>query len=464
MSRKPNILFIFSDQHRHDVLGCAGHPLVSTPNLDRLAAEGVRFRSAWCQSPICQPSRASVITGAHTEDLGLYHNTGDFDQTWPTVMKELQHVGYETATVGKTHYHGRPPREDLEQRSEPYDMREYNGFVAGFGWDYVLEEYDKYAHVSTLVRTPYTDYLEGLGLVDRYREQIQSVWRLTSNHWRGEVSEIPQEHDLTSFIADQAMDWLNSRNTEKPFLLKLAFVQPHVPLIADPIWSDYYRDADIALPEQTPAEVPNEVWGSYLESLNSHSQIQTMDDAFMRKGIRQYLGMVSLVDQKIGSVLELLEARGELSNTWIVYSADHGEMLGEHHLWAKMNFYKGSVQVPLIIRPPGGAKGSEIDSLVELTDVTATLADIAQAAQPGLCRGKSLVPACNGGTVGRDHLRSRIRSYAAVRTDRYRFTADVDTGTPCELFDLTDDPGELTNLVNDSGRAGTIADLQQLIQ
>ncbi len=138
---KPNILFVFADQHRHNAMGCAGHPHVQTPTLDSLASEGTRFTKTWCQSPICQPSRASVITGRYAHELGVIHNTGGFDPSWPTVMKQLQQAGYETATIGKTHYH--------ESYQEPkaegqIDMRDQESFVQSFGWDYVLEEYDKY--------------------------------------------------------------------------------------------------------------------------------------------------------------------------------------------------------------------------------------------------------------------------------------------------------------------------------
>lgn len=456
MTHKPNILFIFSDQHRHNVLGCAGHPLVQTPNLDRLASEGARFTEAWCQSPVCQPSRASVITGRYTEDLGIFANTGGFDPSWPTVMKSLQASGYETASIGKTHYHGMPTREEVDASDGLFDLRRYGDFVKSFGWDYVMEEFDRYVHPARTVCSPYSDYLESHGLLDTYREQIKGVYRLTPTHWRGETSRIPQEHDLSSFIAGEAMDWLETRNRDRPFLLKLAFVQPHVPLIDDPIWADYYRDADVTLPEQTPAAAPNDVWGEYLGVLNKHSQVQTMDEDFVRSGIRHYLGMVSLIDQKVGEVRRLLEATGQMDNTWIIYTCDHGEMLGEHHLWAKMNFYKGSVKLPLIIRPPDGAGGREVDELVELTDVTATLADIAGAAPPEGCRGHSLLPALDGAGVGREFVRSRINRYSAVRDARYRFTMDVRSGTPCELFDLVADPGEMTNLVNAHGQGEVI--------
>ena len=313
------------------------------------------------------------------------------------------------------------------------------------------------------LRTPYTDHLASHGVLEPYQDMIKSVFRLTPDHWRARTSVLPQELDLSYFLADRAIDWLGARTSDKPFLLMLGFVQPHVPLIDDPVWAEYYRDADIELPDQTVIEAPNAVWGEHLDYLKGHSQVQVMDDAFVREGIRHYLGMVSLIDQRIGDVIRVLEDSGEIENTWIIYSCDHGEMLGEHHLWAKQNFYRGSAKVPLIIRPPGGTAGRTDDGLTELTDVTATLADIGGALLP-TCRGRSLLPRVSGpAPSGREHVFSRIRSYAALRGERYRLTVDAESDTPCELFDLTDDPGELRNLVNAPAHAGLIGELRNVV-
>ena len=453
---KPNILFLFADEHRHDIMGCAGHPLVQTPHLDAIASEGVRFTRTWCQSPICQPSRASVITGRYAHELGVTHNTGGFDPKWPTVMKQLQAVGYETATIGKTHYHEsyQPPKEDGE-----IDMRSNEGFVKSFGWDYVLEEYDKYLHASRRLSSPYTEHLSEHGRLDEYRAQIKSAFRLTPEHWRGQTSVLPQELDLTSFLADEAKQWLQQRSDDKPFMLKLAFVQPHVPLMSDPVWSGYYAEADIDVPALNPVETSNEHWGKYLSGLANHSQSQMMDHDFVKTGIRQYFGMVSLVDQKIGEVLATLDELGQLDNTWIIYTSDHGEMLGDHKLWAKMNFYHGSVQVPLIIRPPGGASHRDEDALVELTDVTATLAAIGGAEAPPGSHGESLLSAVEQPLAGREFVYSRIGNFAGLRNSSHRLTMNVKDEVPCELFNMDDDPGEFVNLVNQSACKGLVDDL-----
>ena len=225
-------------------------------------------------------------------------------------MKQLQDGGYETASIGKTHYHGRPGSQEAGARGERFDTRQFGDFVKGFGWDYVMEEYDRYGHVQSHVKSPYMDFLEARGLLEAHQEQIRGIYRLTPTHWRGETSVLPQECELSSFIADHAMDWLQSRDSEKPFYLHLGFVQPHVPLMDDPIWAAYYADADIELPDMTMPSATNEVWAGKVERLKAHSQVQTMTDDFVREGIRHYLGAVSLVDQKIGEVIDTLDALG----------------------------------------------------------------------------------------------------------------------------------------------------------
>ena len=217
----------------------------------------------------------------------------------------------------------------------------------------------------------------------------------------------------------------------------------------DPIWAAYYADADIELPDMTMPSATNEVWAEKVKRLKAHSQVQTMTDDFVREGIRHYLGAVSLVDQKIGEVIDTLDALGELDNTWIIYSADHGEMLGEHHLWAKHCFYEGSVQVPLIVSPPDRKSRGVCGDLTQLIDVVSTIAEIGQVAPPEGARGQSLLPLLERDSGGYEYVFSTIEDWTGVRNEGYRFTLHVPTGTPCELYDLARDPGELNNCVED---------------
>jgi arylsulfatase len=481
-NHRPNIVYIFSDQHRHDALGCAGNPVAMTPNLDRLAAEGVRFARTWCASPICRPSRASVITAAHPHQHGVVANDSeDFDPAWPTMMKALRKVGYQTAHVGKSHYH-QPGYLKLLEEGKSLDTRDRSEYVASFGFDHVLEEFDRYVHTAPHVSTPYKEFLAEHGVLERYQEQITSLWRGTPTHWKGETSVLPQELDLTSFIADRAIDWIDTVDASRAFFLQLSFVAPHVPLVADPEWSSHYADTEIPRgPLDAPAPT-NETWGDYVNDLRHHAQAGVHDDEFLLAGARQYYGMVSLIDQRIGDVFAALERRGLLDNTWIVFSADHGEMLGDHQLMGKMGFYRTSVQVPGIIRPPGGMQSRVVDDPVSSLDLTATIVDIADADTIEHSAGRSLLAALDGGPVPAAPVFSTIQPivpvgvpehvaprpdekplFVAVYDGRHRFTLEARNRTPCELFDHDDDPDESSNLVADPDRAVQVADFEALI-
>ena len=240
-------------------------------------------------------------------------------------------------------------------------------------------------------------------------------------------------------------------------------MQPHVPLLDDPIWAAHYADADIALPDMTMPRATNKAWAAKVERLKTHSQVHTMTDDFVREGIRHYLGAVSLVDQKIGEVIDTLDALGELANTWIIYSSDHGEMLGEHHLWAKHCFYEGAVQVPLIVSPPDRKSRGVCSDLTQLIDVVSTIADVGQVAPHEGARGRSLLPMLASGSGGYEYVFSTIDDYTGARNEAWRFTLHVRTKTPCELYDLTKDPGELNNCVEDAGYREIVDSLEAVV-
>lgn len=452
---RPNIIYVLADQHRHDAMSGAGHPVVVTPNLDRLAAEGTRFETAWCQSPVCQSSRASIITGRHVPGHGISRNfVRDFDPAWPTFMGALRSAGYATANVGKTHYF-------TPARPEPdttVDLAEAHGeFVRSFGFDHVVEEFDRYLHVSPRFSTPYTRFLDEAGALERYREAVRAVFRLTPRHWDGVVSPLPKELDLTSFLTDQAIDWIESqqhRNT--PFFLQLSYVAPHVPLMGDPEWSEYYQGLDMPPRIAEPVAASTPVWGAYVEALRRHSNSHLLSDDYVACGARQYFAMVSLIDECVGRLLGALERTGQLADTWILYSADHGEMLGDHELMAKMNFYRPSVQVPAIVRSPEDAcrAARHVTGPIEAVDLSATILDIAGAPQLDPCDGRSVLALMRGErSAQKEVVVSEIsanlggeRNFVALCDGRARVTFERATGELCEVFDLSSDPDELHNL------------------
>ncbi len=430
-------------------MGCAGNDVVVTPHLDRLAGEGLRCTGAWAESPICQPSRASMLTGRYPSDHRILGNfAGDCSPDWATFPKALHAGGYETATVGKTHYSAWPMGlNGPEDVAPPTDE-----WIARFGFDHVVEEFDRYVHVGRH-DTPYMAFLRDHNALEPYQSEVEAHFRGGDHHWDGFTSPLPQEMDLTSFLAAEAERWLTQRTGVKPWFLQLSFVQPHVPLMGDPVWAEHYADAEIARTAPSVPESDHELWSDHLAMLRLHSHSDLLSDEYLLAGARQYYAMVSLIDQKIGELLRLLDQRGELENTLIVYAADHGEMLGDHGLMAKMSFYRSSVRVPLIVRRPGGSTPVVHDGPVQAFDVVATMIDAAGGQLDG-SPARSLLPLLDGGASHRDSAMSMIRlrpgmpTWVAVTDGRRRLTFDRDTGTPVELFDLESDPDEAINRVS----------------
>jgi arylsulfatase A-like enzyme len=449
-ARQPNLLFVYADQHRADVMGCAGNDIVVTPHLDRLATEGVRFDQTWTESPICQPARASLLTGRYPNNHGVLGNfAGDCQPEWDTFPRHLQQAGYTTASIGKTHFSAWP------MAAEPGTPAPTDEWIGSFGFDHVVEEFDKYVHLFD-VETPYMQFLREHDALEPYQEIVQANFRGGDRHWNGVTSPLPQELDLTCFLADEAQQWLDRRPDDVPWFLQLSFVQPHVPLMGDPVWADHYAKAAIERTARSEPTATTDEWATHLNGLRNHSHSELLTDEFVLAGARQYYAMVSLIDQRIGDLLAQLEKKGQLDNTWIVYSADHGEMLGDHGLMAKMNFYRSSVRVPLIVRPPGGTTGRVETKPVQAFDVAATLLDAGAATALDGAPSRSLVTLVTGGEgTARHHAVSMIRllpklpTWQAITDGQWRATFNADTGELSELFDLVADPDEVTNRASD---------------
>lgn len=430
-------------------MGCAGNEVVATPNLDRLAAEGLRCTNAWTESPICQPSRASVLTAKYPTGHGILGNfAGDCSPDWATFPKALQAAGYETATIGKTHYSAWPMGANGPEDTPPPT----DEWIARFGFDHVVEEFDRYVHTGEQP-TPYMQFLQEHNMLDVYRAAILARFRGGDQHWDAATSPLPQELDLTSFLAAESERWLTHRTGERPWFLQLSFVQPHVPLMGDPLWAEHYADADIARTAPSIPEPDHRAWSDHLALLGIHSHSELLSDDYVLEGARQYYAMVSLIDQKIGELIDSLDQRGELDNTLIVYASDHGEMLGDHGLMAKMNFYKSSVRVPLIIRRPGGSASVVHDGPVQAFDMVGSMLDAADAQLDG-SSARSLLPLLDSETPHRDVAVSMIRirpgmpTWIAVTDGDWRLTFDRDTGDVVELFDLVSDPDETSDLTS----------------
>ncbi len=475
-AKKPNIIFLFSDQHRYDAMGCVGNPVIQTPHIDRLAARGTNFTNTHCASPICVPSRASILTGLYPHQNRVTYNVRDEpDPVLPTMPRQLQKAGYRTAIIGKTHYwniRGRD-RPSFSLLKWGIDVREQEDYVRLFGFDDVIEEFDLYVHAYKKINiyTHYSDYLRNRGKLDKYKKQIQSVWRETPNHWDGQTSVLTQEEDETMFITRKATNWLRQQDNSCPFFLNVGYVAPHVPHISDPIWAEYYKDKKIPVGPWTFPEKSSEVWGKWLNRTYKVSNSHLMSKDYRMNSARHYYGRISLIDQGIGKIVRTIQEMGIADNTWIIYSSDHGEMLGDHKIMGKEMFYKGSLRVPNIICPPKGMSPKKADSLVEGIDIPATILDIADAEALPNSPGQSLLPIMKGGNSKKEvafselgpTIDGKIRHFVSAATKRYRLTYETTTSTPCEFFDLQDDPDELHNRINDAAykklKNGMIKDL-----
>ncbi len=446
-----------ADEFRTDAMGCAGNPIVKTPNLDGLAGQGVRFSHTYCQGPLCQPSRASVMTGQYVHQHGQTYNAIDMNPAWPTMMKALRSAGYATAKVGKAHLVARGISPEADRA--PIADR--------FGLDYLLEEYDKTIHKNPAHRTPYTEYLKSKGLLDSYRADLPEGLRDFEGMYGGKTSPVPAEHFLTTFVADRAIDWLRNAKQDKPYFMWVSFIEPHPPVIDTSKWASKYKSGRIPVGPVVAPDIPDNAYGRFLRKrLESTGSIHMTEESAERMA-RHYYGMVSLVDQKIGDILRTVKELGQDRNTWIFFTADHGEMLGQHKMVYKNVFYKGSVRVPNIVRPPGGMTGRIVDGLVESIDLTATISDISGAQMP-LCKGRSLAPFTKGQGTTRDVAYSELAGidnkdnyFVMAATERYRYLYDKLNNLPCELFDLEKDPDEMHNLVNDPSHAGIRNDMHK---
>ena len=466
-NRSPNVVVLMSDQHRADMMGCAGDPVVRTPTLDRLAEEGVRFSRAICQGPLCMPARASLLTERYVRDHGVFQNNSEAPGDLPTGPQSLREAGYHTAVIGKTHLWMHGGRKAVS-------VYEMEPTLQRMGFDEIHETVGKLANLAH--RNPYTEYLENVGLLEAYQKHVGA--RSYAQHrgrrdkavervpmWDSAPIDLPVEHYVDAWHGRFAADWIAAYSGERPFFLFVGFPGPHDPWDAPSEARELYLDAEIPLPRSTvrPRVHDAGAYGNFQRAFFRFSDSDTLTDDRIREARRAYYANISIIDAGVDGVVRALEERGELSNTWIVYTTDHGEMMGEHGLLAKMVFYAPSVQIPLIVRPPEGTAPRVIDERIEQFDISATINEICGArAVPG-SEARSLLPAIRGeaGAPTRPASISENWGFALFETDRYKLVVHEDEVRPVQLFDLAEDPLEEHDLIDDPARRGTTEELME---
>ncbi len=431
-----NTLFILSDEHTRDVTGCYGHPFIKTPNLDRLAARGTCFDAAYTNCPICVPARASLHTGTYVAENRCWDNAHPYDGSIRSWAHRLRDSGHHTISIGKLHF-----------RSAEDD----NGFVQEL---IPLHVVDGQGDLLGLVRSP-TPAARG-GTAD-----------LAGSAGRGESTYASYDRN----IRDGAIKWLTdyAGRLDKPWCLFVSFVKPHFPLIAPPQFFDMYPVDRIPMPRlYGPDHEPTHPVVAAIRRCMNYDDAFTPDK--VKVALAAYYGMVSFLDDNIGQVLSALDTSGLSASTRVIYSSDHGDNLGNRHLWGKSVQYEEAAAVPLILAGPGIAQGRRCATPVTLVDVYPTIVEGAGLVlddQERALPGRSLIDLAQHEqpervAFGEYHAAGSITAMYLVRQGRWKYIHHV--GHRPELFDLQEDAGETRDLALEDGHADILTMMEALLR
>ena len=428
--QQPNIVVVMADQLAPQFTGAYGHAVAQTPHIDALAQRGMRFDAAYCNSPLCAPSRFAFMSGQLISRIAAYDNASEFPATVPTFAHYLRTLGYSTCLSGKMHFVGPDQKHGFEDRvtTDIYP----SDFAWTPDWEAHDERIDKWYHNMQTVRE--SGMAQATFQID-YDDEVGFAAR----RW----------------LFDRARDKAAAENSAggdaKPFALVASFIHPHDPYVARPEWWNLYKDEDIDLPAWVPPLSDHDPFSRRVMDGIEASTVP-LTEAEVRRARRAYLANVSYFDSKVGEIVKTLEEIGELDNTIVIVTADHGDMLGERGLWYKMNFFEHSARVPLIMAGPTVAQGSAANAC-SLIDLLPTFIDAAGGDQSMLGEpidGRSLMPLARGET---DPVDEAIGEYCAemtpypvimIRRGSLKYIhCDFD---PPQLYDVIDDPLEKTNL------------------
>jgi arylsulfatase len=421
MQRKPNILFFLPDQHRPDWLGINTDLPLRTPNLDRLSRKGVTFTKAHTPSPVCAPARACLASGLDYEKCGVPSNKENYPLDQPTYYQRLRDAGYRVCGVGKFDLHkdlAAPPGERDWYLDGSRLLAEW-GFTEGIDNEGKFDGSAAYRNAGK-PKGPYLNFLKQRGLADIYEKEHTERKRYKGAY----VTALPEDAYCDNWIAENGLAFLREFPENQPWHLVVNFTGPHNPMDVTQKMHDAWRDVDFPPP-----------------AANEQTDYSSEDH---QRNRRHYAAMLENIDRQVGRFIQAVEERGELKNTLIVYSSDHGEMLGDHSRWGKGVWYEASSGVPLIIAGPGIVEGKMSEALVSLHDLTATFLELSDTPPLPEMESRSLLPLLKGNTrEHRKYLRSGLREWRMVYDGRYKLV----TGSEPEplLFDLEEDPRELVN-------------------
>ncbi len=433
---KYNVLFLIADDLNCD-LGCYGHPLVQTPNIDRLATRGMRFERSFCQFPLCGPSRASFLCGLYPDQTLVRANSILVRDRVPNVVTMPQHFrqhGYTPMRVGKLYHYGVPGTIGTDGHDDPPS------------WDKVFNprgrDKDEESQVFTLVPGQYGGTLSWMAAEGTDEEQTDGIG------------------------AGMAIKLLEGfAQNKQPFFLGVGFYRPHTPYVSPKKYFELYPRDKITVPT-VPAGYLDTLPAPAVAALGAKKVNIDLPDATKREAMQAYYASITFMDAQVGRVLEALERVGLADNTIVLMTSDHGYHMGEHGHFQKMTLFENAARVPLIISVPGMKNaGQSSRSIVEMVDFYPTLSELCGLPPPERAPGvsqaavlgdKNAAPRTSGLTEHRDGY--------SVRTDRYRYTEWGDEGKDgAELYDHSTDPAEMVNLAAKPEQAETVAELSKLL-
>ena len=466
--RPKNVLFIWTDQQRPDTIGAYGNAKIQTPHVDRLAASGTLFEQAYCTQPVCSPSRASVLTGLYPHTHRVPQNNIPLPADVQTIAELLRPHNYYSGYVGKWHLGNELGRPALNTH----------------GFDHWVSTEDTYTRDRAV--EGYSDYHHFL--VERGYEPSDDARDGAKVFSRPTEARLLEEVGKPAFQAAACAQFLEARAAERarPFLLMVNFLEPHPPYFGP--YDSLYDPVDMTLPESWYREMEPTVPERYRrrrEGYTREAPVATNDERGWKELKARYWGSCTLVDKYVGQILDRLETLGLAEDTVVVYSTDHGDMMGEHRLLQKSVQYEGATHVPLIVRAPGIAP-RRITTPFSQVHLVPTLLDLLGREMPPDVQGTSLVPLLANGDTAPDEaevviewnglerqisgggepgdargVEAQLRSVDVRTIRRGRWKLNVHLTRELELYDLENDPGELHNASHDAGNARVIRDLYE---
>lgn len=429
---KPNILLIMTDQHRFDYLRCAGAEFLNTPNIDQIAKNGMRFKNCFTNAPQCAPARIGLALGQQPCRVGALDNQAYLPLNSDTYYKRLRDHGYRVGCVGKL---------DIAKPSEYNGLNGDRPCLFSYGFTHPEEcEGKEHAAKYEYPLGPYGNYLKKRGLFEKFRNDYKKRKEKNLAIKSCHDSVLSTEDFEDTYIGRNAAKWIREIPEDFPWHLFVSFVGPHNPFDPPREFADKYRNVKMPKPVKGNLdEKPEYTKNRYIQ----------MDDEEISNIRRQYCAAIELIDYQIGLILDELEKKGVLDNTYIIFSSDHGEMLGDFDLYTKIVPYEASIHIPLIISGPGIPKGAVSDAMVELIDINPTICELAQVPVRKEMDAQSFADVVFGKTEEhREDIVTRVQQYRCIRTKKYKFIQNFNEKN--ELYDLENDPNELSNIIDEN--------------